>query len=165
MLRLALLVTVAALLPAAGTKPAAVITASRATPVVSAAWAPHVHLPRLHFGGRKKNGNTELAQMNARLRALVGQEEAWYADHGVYGRSAPALAAQKRDDPTAASRVQVDILYAGKTGWTAVASHPDAPGKSCVVFVGVREKLPIVMRTRADGTDATLEGIPACDAK
>jgi hypothetical protein len=46
-----------------------------------------------------------------------------------------------------------------------MASHPSAPGKSCVVFVGLREKLPILPRTHESAQEALLEGVPACDAK
>jgi hypothetical protein len=61
--------------------------------------------------------------------------------------------------------VQVEILFAGKTGWSALASHPDASGKTCVVYVGSRDRLPVVPRTHQDARDAVAEGIPACDDK
>jgi hypothetical protein len=165
MSRLAVLVAAALFLPAAGNKPGMVTAPANAPPVVTASWAPRLrmpHLPRFH---RSRAGAPEVAQMNTRLRALVVQEEAWYAVNGTYGRDAGKVATAQHDTSSTTGRVQVEILYAGKQGWTAIASHPDAPGKSCVVFVGVRDRFPIVPRTRADGNSAVMEGIPACDAK
>jgi hypothetical protein len=55
------------------------------------------------------------------------------------------------------------VLYASKRGWTALGSHPKEAGKTCVVFVGSRDQLPILPRTRDTAREATLEGMPACD--
>ena len=101
------------------------------------------------------------------MRLLVSQEESWYSDHGSYGKDVAALPPAKQSDTATAGDtldlVQIQVLYANKRSWTAIASHPAAPGKTCVIFVGDRESLPIVPRTRADANEARTEAIPACD--
>ena len=101
--------------------------------------------------------------MKLRLKDLVGQQESFYADHSTYTKNSYKL--PTRGDSVAANVVQLQILFAGKKGWSAVASHPDAPGKSCVVYVGDPENLPIIPRTRAQGNEATIEGVAVCDAR
>ena len=98
-----------------------------------------------------------------RLRDLVGQQESWFVQNARYGRDARRIGSARPGDTTAFFHVQVEILYAGRNGWTAIGSHPSAPGRTCVVFVGFRDRLPIVPRTHRDGNEARLEGMPACD--
>ncbi len=102
-----------------------------------------------------------------RMRSLVAQEEMWYSVHGSYSKDIAALSGAKKVDSAAAEDsvdlVQVQVIYAHRRGWTAIASHPAAPGKSCVIFVGDRQSLPIVPRTRADANEARTEAVPACD--
>lgn len=135
-----------------------------ATPVALAS-RPRLPLPKLRIPGRGKRApsNSPMAVTDRRLRALVSQQEAWYVGHARYGNDITQVArSAQRADP-AMAEVQVQILYASKRGWTAIASHPDAPGQSCVVFVGYREKLPMIPRTRGNAMEATDEGRPACD--
>lgn len=122
--------------------------------------------PRIRIPGRsgkKKDGASPVEAMDRRLRRLVSQEEAWYVDNSRYGNNVTKVAARDKKPEPALDVVQVQVLYASKRGWTAVASHPDAPGKSCVVYVGYRETLPLIPRTRADANEAVHEGRPVCD--
>ena len=121
---------------------------------------PKLHLPRL---SRRDASAEALASTARRLKALVAEEEAWYADHGRYGKNPFAMARRSGKPDAALERVQVQVLFAGSKGWSAMASHPDAPGKSCVIYVGYRTALPVIPRTRADAADAVAEGAPVCD--
>jgi hypothetical protein len=163
MLRLSLLTIAAVLLPAAGNKPAAVMSSENIAPTVSASWAPKIRLPRFPKFNRKHGNQIEMAQIKQRLRNLVVLEEQFYSDNGVYGRDVNRMNSKSAGDSASSNHVQVQILWAGKRGWSAIASHPDAPGKSCTIYVGDREKFPILPRTRAEGIEASMEGIPACD--
>jgi hypothetical protein len=104
-----------------------------------------------------------MALVERRLRDLVMQQESWFVKQGRYGWNAYRAGLERKGDSTAFSEVHVEILYAGKIGWTALASHPSAPGKTCVVYVGFRERLPVLPRTRESAREALLEGMPACD--
>jgi hypothetical protein len=104
-----------------------------------------------------------MAVTDRRLRLLVSQQEAFYADSNRYGRDVSRLARGRATADTTLDAVQVQVLYASRRGWTAIATHPGAPGRSCVVFVGHRERLPLIPRTRADAHEAVDEGRPACD--
>jgi len=139
-----------------------------ATPAVvtSAASLPLPRLPRLRIPGRSKGpSSSPVDAMDRRLRRFVAQEEAWFVKHARYGNNVSKIAASDASRDAALDLVQVQVLYASKRGWTAIASHPDAPGKSCVVYVGYRETLPLIPRTRTDAKDAMDEGRPSCDSK
>jgi hypothetical protein len=121
---------------------------------------PRLRFPRLP----KRNGSSAAVSLTERrLKALVGDQESWYSDHGQYSTNAYAVARNATRADSALEKVQIQVLYAGKKGWTAMASHPDAPGKTCVIYVGYRSSLPMVPRTRADALDAASEGKPTCD--
>ena len=141
------------------------VVAVDATATLEGIEMPSVSLPKLRLPRLpKRNGASEAVQhTQRRLKAMVADQEAWYAIHGSYGANASAVARRETRADSALGRVQVQILYAGKKGWTAMASHPDAPGKSCVIYVGSRNTLPMVPRTRADAVDASSEAQAACD--
>jgi hypothetical protein len=125
---------------------------------------PHAAIPGLHFPHfGKRTAAAPLDQAARRLRAMIADQEAWYSSHGRYGMNAWTVSRDKTRADASFEEVQVQVLYAGRKGWTAIATHPDAPGKSCVVFVGDRNGFPIVPRTRADALDASAEGRPVCD--
>lgn len=122
-------------------------------------------LPKLRLP-RRENATTSNAPMvvvDRRLRLLVAQQEAWYLANARYGTDVARVARGNSATEASLDLVQIQVLYAGKRGWTAIASHPDAPGRSCVVYVGHREALPLIPRTRADANVANDEGRPACD--
>jgi hypothetical protein len=138
-----------------------------AAPAVS---VPSIKLPRIsmpkwrlpHFPKHERAADP-LAQTARRLSTLVSEQEGWYASHGTYSTNASKVAANSTRADSTLDKVQIQVLYASKKGWTAIASHPDAPGKNCVVYVGYRNSLPLVPRTRADAADAEREGKPTCD--
>jgi len=104
-----------------------------------------------------------MSLVDRRLRDLVVQQETWFAKEGRYGRNAYRAGQLREGDSTAYEQVEVEILYAGTVGWTALGAHPSARGKSCVIFVGARDRLPMIPRTHKEGRTADFEGIPACD--
>lgn len=149
-------------IPNANRAPSSGVDASTAFPSVK---MPRLPMPRLRIPHLpKRNGSSAaISQIERRLKAMVTDQESWYADHASYGANANALARNTTRADSAFGRVQVQVLYAGKKGWTAMASHPDAPGKTCVIYVGYRNSLPLIPRTRADAVDASTEAQPACD--
>lgn len=164
MIRLALLTTAAFLLPNIGVKPAQLAERPATFATVASVAFPGVRFPKFMRVNRKHGAEVELAQMKTRLRDLVVQEESYFAKNGIYGRNLIRVQAAAPGDTTA-NDVQIQILFANKRGWSAIASHPDAPGRSCVAFVGSTEAVAMIPRTRRDANVATLEGIPACDNK
>jgi hypothetical protein len=136
------------------------VATDTATKAPKAAKPPKVAKPKK---SKKPSKAVPMELVDRRLRDLVGQQEAWYAKEGRYSRDAYRAGLHRNGDSTAFSEVQVEILYASKRGWTALASHHAAPGKSCVVYVGFRERLPVLPRTHESARDAMIEGIPACD--
>ena len=163
MLRLSLLVVAALVLPNTGQKPSELASRPMSISTIANAAFPSLHFPRLPRFKYKKEYDVQVALMKLRLKDLVGQQESFYAEHSSYTKNQFKLPV--RGDSTAANVVQLQILFAGKKGWSAIASHPDAPGKSCVIFVGDPETLPIIPRTRAEGNEATIEGAAACDSR
>jgi hypothetical protein len=136
-----------------------------ATPAIGLPHLPKPKLPKLRMPHLPKRGNggDPMNASSLRLKALVGEQEAWYADHGTYSTNATKIARNATRADASMQTVQVQVLFASKKGWTAMASHPDAPGKSCVVYVGYRTSLPMIPRTRADAVEAAQEGKAACD--
>lgn len=126
---------------------------------------PHLSMPKLRFPRltRRRGTSDAVLQTERRLKALVVDQEHWYAGHARYGVNPNSVAQASTRADTRLEKVQVQVLYAGKKGWTAIASHPDAPGKNCVIYVGDRASLPMVPRTRAGAVDASVQGEPACD--
>lgn len=163
MLRLSLLAAAAVLLPEVGGS--TVVSDRPATSAAVAAHAfglPSIRLPKFLRVNRKRGVEQEITEMKTRLRDLVVQQETYYSENGRYGRNVTKVAALARGDSTAKD-VQIEILFANSKGWSAIASHPGAPGRSCVAFVGNPESVAIVPRTRMDANVATAEGVPACD--
>ena len=129
-------------------------------PKVPTVSMPKMRLPHLP----KRAGSSDaVAKTERRLRTLVAEQERWYAEHGRYDANVSAVAVSGAPADSGLDRVHVQMLYAGRKGWTAMASHPDAAGKSCVIYVGNRNALPMVPRTRSDAVDASSAGQPACD--
>jgi hypothetical protein len=126
---------------------------------------PRIPFPKLRFPkfGKRDAGLQPMDIVALRLTNMVGDQESLYADQGSYGTHPARRPSADTTNRAALEQVQVQVLYAGKKGWAAMASHPDAPGKNCVVFVGQRTSLPMIPRTRADAVDAAVEGQPACD--
>lgn len=126
---------------------------------------PRVRIPRVRFPRRHSPAvsSEPMAVIDRRLRLLVSQQERFYAQQSRYGKDVAQVAQRDVSKDRAMDAVQVQVLYADRRGWTAIASHPGAAGKTCVVYVGYREALPLIPRTRADAAEARDEGRPACD--
>jgi hypothetical protein len=140
--------------------------ATAARPASPTVWGlPSIKLPKLRLPRLRKpaSSSATMSLVEARLKALVGDEEGYYADHGHYGAQTSQLPQTMKVDRKRFDEVDVQMLYAGKRGWSAMASHPSAPGRTCVIYVGFRNNLPMIPRTRADGLDAKQEGQAACD--
>lgn len=163
MLRLSLLAATALLLPNIGTTPAAVLKHPAGTVSMTGAGFPGIGLPKFLKIKTRRGAEVEVNVMKARLRELVVQEETFYAQNKVYTRNVNRVSALSKPDSSTNS-VQIEILFANSKGWTAVASHPNAPGRTCVAYVGNPESIPMIPRTRHEGNSASMEGIPACDA-
>lgn len=122
-------------------------------------------LPRFPFRRRAKRAAepTPMALVDRRLRLLVVEQETWYAQQARYGRDVAKLSRPSAPGDSAMQAVQIEVIHADTRGWTAIASHPSAPGRNCVVYVGFRERLPWIPRTRAEAFEARDEGRPTCD--
>jgi hypothetical protein len=88
------------------------------------------------------------------LRRLVVAEETYYAENGVYTDDL------SRIGYTAEPGTDVRFLWVARTGWAASGSHPEVPGRDCVIYVG-RSRAP---PTTARDTRTAREGTPVCDA-
>ena len=99
---------------------------------------------------------TPASMLKGALRSVTAAQERYRAAHGVYA------AAVDRLDVRPENGIRVEILFAGRTGWQAKASHASQPGRSCVVFVGGLGDVE-APRTDADREMAGEEGIPLCD--
>ena len=155
--------------------PSPTLPAHDATPAIAPATVSHgasatigfprFPRPRFRIPGRSKRNAADapMALVDRRLRLLVTQQEVWFSEKARYDREVPRVARLDAVQDTLLNAVQVQVIYATTKGWTAIASHPGAPGKSCVVFVGRRESIPIIPRTRLDAAVAEDEGRPACD--
>ncbi len=118
---------------------------------------PSIRLPRFRRPGGSNGG---LDRVGLRLKAMVRDQEAWFSDHGRYSKDVNAVQSAVTRADASFDRVQVQVLFADRRGWTAIASHPDVPGKSCVIFVGYRTLVP---RTRGAALEVMAEGMPTCD--
>jgi hypothetical protein len=162
MLRFSLIAAAALLLPNAATRPAADSERAGAEEHASIGF-PGIGLPKFLKIKTKRGAEVEVNEMKARLRELVVQEESFYAQNKSYTRNVNRVSALTKADSSTGS-VQIEILFANSKAWTAVASHPNAPGRTCVAYVGNPEAIPMIPRTRHEGNSASMEGIPACDA-
>jgi hypothetical protein len=144
-MRPALVAAVALLLPGS-------LAAQRAVPEVRPV-ASTSHAPSV-------TAEEAVAQMRAALRQLVTQEERYWMDHGTYTTDVAALGLYP---PITKDGVWAQVIFAGGRGWTGMATHPAARGRSCVVYVGAPDELPRLPTTRAQKTTPDREGLPACD--
>ena len=90
--------------------------------------------------------------MKSDLKNLMAQQEIYYSDGNYTYASDP-------EDPDlgfkASASVEVDIVEASATGWSATAKHAALPGedRKCAVFYGDAEAVP----------PATVAGVVTCD--
>jgi hypothetical protein len=96
---------------------------------------------------------TAFDQIRRSLRLLVAAEQGFYAENGTYSGDLNRLAFR----PSGES--QVKFLWVTRQGWAASGTHPAAPGRDCVVFVGVANAAPTTLRFTRSGR----EGVVVCD--
>jgi hypothetical protein len=89
------------------------------------------------------------AVVKADLRNLVTAEEAYRGDYSVYTSNMASLSY------SVSPGTQVQIVWADRSGWQAVGSHPETQGQ-CEIFVGVAPRSP-----RVQSADLKA-GQPAC---
>jgi hypothetical protein len=94
-------------------------------------------------------------QIRRSLRVLVAAEQGFYAENGTYSGDLDRLAFR------ASGESQVKFLWVTRRGWAASGTHPAAPGRDCVVFVGVANAAPTTLRFTRSGR----EGVVVCDVQ
>ena len=97
--------------------------------------------------------------MRMRLRELTAAEEWKYNETNTYTTDLSTLQLQKRTGDVVVLRV----TFAGPAGWSAEATNPALPGKSCVTYAGPPNLLPKVPETMADHTQPLGERDLVCD--
>jgi hypothetical protein len=95
----------------------------------------------------------QLASVRRGLRRLVVAEETYYAENGVYTDDVTRIGYS----PEAGTDVR--FLWLTRAGWAASGTHPDLPGRDCVIFVGRAHGPPTTMHDVREGR----EGTPVCD--
>jgi hypothetical protein len=93
-------------------------------------------------------------QIRGSLRRLVAAEESFYGENGVYTEELSRLGYK----PSGGTDVR--FLWLGRGGWGASGTHPQLPGRNCVIFVGREHPAPATAKYARAGK----EGVPVCDA-
>jgi hypothetical protein len=93
------------------------------------------------------------AKIRSTLRRLVEAEETFFAENGTYSDDLGHIG--MRSDPS----TRIRFLWISRDGWAASGSHPELPGRDCVVFVGQAQAPPTTLRYVRSGR----EGVPVCD--
>lgn len=91
-----------------------------------------------------------VAAMQSDLRHIATAQESYFSEHQTYAASTSALS-------TTPSQGVTITVNASATGWTARATHPNAGGQRCALFLGNITPLspaqePGVIRCRAATT-------------
>jgi hypothetical protein len=97
--------------------------------------------------------------MRMRLHELTVAEEWQYNETNTYTADLSKLQLQRRTGDVVVLRV----TYAGPAGWSAEATNPALPGKSCVTYAGPTNLLPKVPETMTDHTQPLGERDLVCD--
>jgi hypothetical protein len=95
-----------------------------------------------------------LADIQRGLRRLVVAEETYYAENGVYTDDVTRIGYTPEAD------TDIRFLWLTRAGWAASGSHPDVPGRDCIIYVGRAHGTPTTMHDVRQGR----EGTPVCDA-
>lgn len=93
-------------------------------------------------------------QIRRGLRRLVAAEESFYAENGVYTEDLSRVGFAPEGE------TGVRFLWLSRDGWAASGTHPDLPGRDCVIYVGRTHAAPTTLKTVRSGR----EGVPVCDA-
>lgn len=94
-----------------------------------------------------------------RLRELTMAEEQYYNETNAYTTDQSKLQLARRTGDVVVMRV----TFAGPAGWSAEATHPAMPSKSCVTYAGPGNLLPQVPATMSDHTQPLGERDLECD--
>jgi hypothetical protein len=87
------------------------------------------------------------------LRRLVSAEQSFYAENGAYTEDLDRLGYR------AEAPAKVKFLWLTREGWAASATHPDLPGRDCVIFIGRVNAAPTSLKY----VRTAREGVAACD--
>jgi hypothetical protein len=87
------------------------------------------------------------------LRRVVVAQETYYAENGVYTEDLARLGVKPE------SGTEMRFLWLTRTGWAASGTHPDVPGRDCVIYVGRDHGPPTTLHDVRSGR----EGTPVCD--
>ncbi len=94
-----------------------------------------------------------LATVKHDLKNLGISEEAYASSNGgVYFSHAYTDPADSANTFGASQGVSITVTATGQSGWSATATHANAPGHTCAAFVGVAPVAP-----------ALTDGAPACN--
>jgi hypothetical protein len=96
---------------------------------------------------------SNFAKIRSALRQLVGAEETFFAENGTYSDDLGHIG--MRPDPN----TRIRFLWISRDGWAASGSHPELPGRDCVIFVGQAQAPPTTLKYVRSGR----EGVPVCD--
>jgi hypothetical protein len=98
--------------------------------------------------------------MQDALKRLAMAQEQHFARHGTYTTDLSVLGLL----PARGDSVFVQVAFAGGRGWTGAATHRAATmrGKRCVMYVGDKAELPVLLRTAANAAPED-EGMAVCD--
>ena len=91
-------------------------------------------------------GKAHWAAMRSDLHNLANAEESYYYSHNTYSTDLNAL------DLHPSSGVDIQVLAADSSGWSAKSTHQAAYPHLCAMFMG----------TASPVTPATTEGVVAC---
>ena len=87
------------------------------------------------------------------LRRLVVAQETYYAENGVYTEDLARVGVKPEGG------TEMRFLWLTRTGWAASGTHPDVPGRDCVIYVGRDHGPPTTLHDVRSGR----EGTPVCD--
>jgi hypothetical protein len=87
------------------------------------------------------------------LRRVVVAQETYYAENGVYTDELARLGVKPEGG------TEMRFLWLTRTGWAASGTHPDVPGRDCVIYVGRDHGPPTTLHDVRSGR----EGTPVCD--
>jgi hypothetical protein len=126
---------------------------------LSAQRAALVSTPTAPIVTSSTDSNAATAMRDALTRLATSQER-HYAQRGTYTTDLATLGLL----PVKGDSVFVQVAFAGGRGWTGAATHRSAAlrGKRCVMYVGDKSELPVVLRTQSQALPED-EEMPLCD--
>jgi hypothetical protein len=128
--------------------------ADSALPPVPAAAAPKRGSPTV-TASELENESRGFDQIRRSLRRLVAQEEAFFAENGVYTTDLDRMGFRPEGES------DIHFIWVNRDGWAANGTYAGVKDKDCVVFVGRAKSAPATRkyhrRSRA--------GVIVCDAQ